>query len=623
MVYKRDWETKAEAANRKRIDSMLKAHAVRCAYCGRKFHSISEKTIDHLRPRCHGIIEDADNKVVVCQPCNIAKGDMRFKAFKKLINFDNLKNYLMDFGTLQMHTGSYYVLGIANKFELTEWAKREVLKRGPMELFRFQKDMLNDLWESLQINNKVLACAPTGAGKTVMASSFIDFVVREGMRVGFVVDREELIKQSYETFNKTNVSIIKAGYNEYFSVAKPIQLIMIQSYHGWREELPDLELDFIIVDEVHNNWNTGRIVELLKKNESAKVIGLSATPITPKGWLLDGFDDYIEGPQIKELIKLGRLCQPVDYVFESYGLDLTKVGVSGGDYSTEEVDEQVLDLTKVEMIADEWERLASDRKTLVFANSIKHAELICAEFQKRGHAFELVHSKNNNRDAVEKIKAGTVQGLVNVSILIAGFDCPSIDCIIDARPTRLLRVTTQLRGRGLRPAPNKKDCLILDFAGAVERFGNTDDHRFYAPKPEAKNEQEYKECPECGAIVGYYQKECEICGYEFDLEAEERGPAKKTKKQLERLVKIKSMQDEAYNEIKALVKARGHKAGYSWHLFRGILTKSKNNGRGIAFYKSILTKIDKCKNSVTKSWYDNNGVFHEGGKPYSLQWLLR
>ena len=80
-----------------------------------------------------------------------------------------------------------------------------------MSLRQYQKDILNALWKSLKTNDKVLLSAPTGSGKTVMASAFIDYVVKQNKRIAFVVDRIELVKQSRDTFGADKVSIIKAG----------------------------------------------------------------------------------------------------------------------------------------------------------------------------------------------------------------------------------------------------------------------------------------------------------------------------------------------------------------------------------------------------------------------------
>ena len=112
-----------------------------------------------------------------------------------------------------------------------------------------------------------------------MASALIDELVKRGHKVAFIVDRVELVKQSRDTFGAEKVSIIKAEMEKDYNPDKPIQLIMIQTFYARRDTLPDFEIDYILIDEVHQNWNGGRIREFLRIYDNAKVIGLSATPI--------------------------------------------------------------------------------------------------------------------------------------------------------------------------------------------------------------------------------------------------------------------------------------------------------------------------------------------------------
>lgn len=465
------------------------------------------------------------------------------------------------------------------------------------KLYKDQRKLLNRLWTSLQIHERVLFQSQTGSGKTVMASALIAELVKRGERVAFIVDRSELVSQSIKTFGVDNVSVVKAGFEREFDTEKPVQVIMIQTFYARRAKLPDMDLSYIFIDEVHNNWNSGRINELLKIYSDCKVVGLSATPIDSKGWLLNGFDDYVEGLQGRELIELGRLCPTIDYSFESYKLDLSQVSIVNGDYSIDEVDQQTLDIDNVKMIVDEWERLAANRKTLVFGNSIKHATALWREFVKRGHKFELLHSQNNNRSALDRLRTPATQGVVNVGITVAGFDYPLISCIVNARVTKIERVARQIIGRGRRVANGKVDNIHLDFANYIQNFGNTDDDRYYSFKPVKNNEGKYKQCPECGNIEPVEAKECSICGYSFEYEMEQQasGVSKpKPKKELERLVKIKSMQDELYNSLVGLVVARGYKRGYAYHLFKDLLMNAKAQGTGIRFYSKLMNRIDKC-----------------------------
>ena len=83
-----------------------------------------------------------------------------------------------------------------------------------------------------------------------------------------------------------------------------------------------------------------------------------------------------------------------------------------------------------------------------------------------------------------------------------------------------------------------------------------------------------RKCPKCGNIEPIHVKQCSICGYDLTIAIEQgKGTSKATKKQLEQLIRTYSLQEEVYNKIRELVKERGHKAGYSWFLFKTMLEK--------------------------------------------------
>lgn len=471
------------------------------------------------------------------------------------------------------------------------------------ELRQYQKDILNKSWASLKEHSKLLVSAPTGAGKTVMASALIHELVKRGHKVAFVVDSEELIKQTERTLN-TIVSVVKAGYDKLFNADNPIQIIMLQTFFARADKLPDMNLDYIIIDECHVGWGQARINELLRIYSDAKIVGLSATPINSKGYLLEGFEDFINEVQTADLIKLGYLAKPICYVPQNCVLDLSAVDIVGGEFNNKQVDEIVLDLNKVEQIVDNWEQVARGKKTIVFANSIKHAEMIFNEFLRRGYDdLGIVHSKIENL-ALKRQGMLSKQIIINCCMLTKGFDKPDIECVLLARPLNCLATYLQCVGRGLRVTPNKKECLILDCANCISRHGQPDDYRFYKFAPKKENESEWKQCPNCGAIEPVNNQICTVCGYDFRPIEEYKGKSKISKKEIERLVLLKSMQEELLNELRKLVSERGHKKGFAWYLFKDLLQNAKTQGTGMTFYKKIMRRINKCRE-----------------KNYKLKWL--
>lgn len=101
-----------------KINSFLKSHAKRCAYCGKVFSFGEGKTIDHISPQSKNLDESGKNKVVACQQCNSRKSNMSLKDFKSTINKNVMLSYLEDFGSLQLPTGEFYALAIKKRFGL-------------------------------------------------------------------------------------------------------------------------------------------------------------------------------------------------------------------------------------------------------------------------------------------------------------------------------------------------------------------------------------------------------------------------------------------------------------------------------------------------------------------------
>lgn len=461
------------------------------------------------------------------------------------------------------------------------------------ELRQYQKDILNKLWQSLKEHDRVLVSAPTGAGKTVMASALIHELVKRGYKVAFVVDSEELIKQTERTLN-TTVSVVKAGYDKLFNAENPIQIIMLQTFFARSDKLPDMNLDYIVIDEVHVGWQKARMNELLRIYSDTKIVGLSATPINSKGYLLEGFEDFINEVQTADLIRLGYLAKPICYAPQNCVIDLSNVSLVGNEYNSKEVDEIVLDLNKVEQIVDNWEQVAKDKKTIVFANSIKHAEMIFREFLRRGYAdLGIVHSKIENL-ALKRQEMLSKRIIINCNVLTKGYDDKTIECVVLARPTNVLSLFLQICGRGLRVTDIKKECLILDCANCISKHGLPDDYRFYQFAPKRDNEPEWQQCPECGNIERVGVKVCSVCGYDF-TPIIEGGSSKISKKEIERLVKLHSAQEEMYRGLQDYVVSRGYKKGYAWFLFKSMLENAKTQGTGMTFYKKIMRRIEKGK----------------------------
>lgn len=459
-------------------------------------------------------------------------------------------------------------------------------------LRQYQKDYLNKLVKILKSKNSCILTLPTGAGKTVMMTEWAAKMAKQGKRTLIIVDREELVFQTDE--NLQDVSIMKAGYDKLYKPEALIHIVMLQTAYSRQKVLMDLDFDYIFFDEVHQYYDGLMFKAITEAFPNAKVIGVSATPIDNKGYLLPGFDECINDLQLQDLIDMGFLVKPNYYSLSNYSIDLSKIKITNGDFNIEELDNMMINFERLDKIYSEWLKIAENRKTIAFCSSIKQAEATCNYFKEKGIACACLHSKVNNREEVlTALKVGAVKIVFNVGILVAGFNEPSVDCIMFLNPTKILRRYIQQAGRGLRLFKGKEDCLMLDFAGLTSIHGFCNDLRFYIPAP-PEAEYKYKECPECGNILAKHIKKCDVCGYEFTTE-EMITVSKPKKKEIERLEKAMNLQKELKHNIYELVKEQGYKNGYAYYLFIDTLKTKKPTESVIKFFQRKMNKIEKIR----------------------------
>lgn len=461
-----------------------------------------------------------------------------------------------------------------------------------IELRQYQKDYLNKLNKILKTKNSCILTLPTGAGKTIMMTEWARKFAEKGKRTLIIVDREELVFQTDK--NLENVSIMKAGFDKLYNPNALIHIVMLQTAYSRQKLLMDLDFDYIFFDEVHQYYDGLMFKAITEAFPNAKIIGVSATPIDNKGYLLPGFEDCINDLQLQDLIDMGFLVKPNYYSLSNYSIDLSKIKITNGDFNVEDLDNMMINFERLDKIYTEWSKVGKGHKTIAFCSSIKQAEATCKYFSERGIVCSCLHSKSNNREStLTALKNNMLDIVFNVGILVAGFDEPTVDCIMFLNPTKILRRYIQQSGRGLRLAPNKKECLMLDFAGLTSIHGFCNDLRFYIPAP-PEAEYKYKECPECGNILAKHIKKCDVCGYEFTAE-EMITVGKPKKREMERLEKAMNLQQELKHNIYDLVKEQGYKPGLSYYLFIDTLKNKKPTESVIKFFQRKMQKIEKIK----------------------------
>lgn len=464
-----------------------------------------------------------------------------------------------------------------------------------------------------------------------MASALIKAFRSFGYRVGYVVNREELIRQSWEKFKsmQNEIGIIKAGFEANFRPDKPIQLIMIQTYFARRKKLQQMNLDVILVDEIHDGYNGSRIKTIFDDYSNAKILAKTATPIDGKGNLLSGFDDYIQDLQVSDLQKLGYLVP--ERTFAPVKLDLGRVKVaSTGDYETNELSSVCSNSSLITNIVEQWKKQAGNLLTLVFAVDIAHAETLYNSFTEAGVKTEIIHSQMDNpedrQNILKKFENREIQVLVNVSVLTTGFDCPPVECVALARPTKSLRLWIQMIGRGLRPSPKtgKKECLILDFGNCSEEFGLPSEDRIFEPasektqktkadKAKEKEENLSKICTGCFGVNRKTAIKCIYCNNILKLPIAE----------LENKTTLKEVHGKKYSYettlelLKKLVVEKNYKSGYAKFLLAEMLELKNHFNSDSKFYQLVQNKIVKAKNFNRKpAWicFDLKRIIEDNAK---------
>ena len=352
-----------------------------------------------------------------------------------------------------------------------------------MKLREPQQNVLNKIRFSIVTGSKrILVSAPTGFGKTILAHEICKNAIEKGNRVLFTSHRIQLAHQSKNVFSDLNPSYLQGSSSDY-DETKLLTVATIQTLINREIKEPKI----IIIDEIHYAYSSVLIQSLFTKFPDAIFIGLSATPVDDRGYLLEGFDSIIDDYQTADLIRLGWLV-PFS-IYSPVQIDLSNIPLSGSDYDNDELEKVVNKEDITNSIVENYIKYGEDRKFLCFAVNKKHADELNLAFSKKGISVCTINADTHERDRkryLAEYKSGKITGIINIEILTAGFDEPSLSCIILACPTKSWKKFIQCCGRGIRLHGNsieestlngKHDCILLDCSGAIEEHGMPDARR--------------------------------------------------------------------------------------------------------------------------------------------------
>lgn len=463
-----------------------------------------------------------------------------------------------------------------------------------IKLREYQTTLVDDVRLALRSHRNVLLQAPTGSGKTAIATYMLNRVVEKGNTGWFICHRRELIDQTSKTFDKFDIhhGFVAAGYP-----SNPLQKIQICSIDTLKNRLDKVAPpSFIMWDECHHLGAAGWD-RVHKHYDKAFHVGLSATP-----WRLNGkglnsaFDYLVNGPQTSWLIDEGYLAKYKLYHIP--GVNMDGVHTRMGDYVKSEASAAMDRPSITGNIVAHWKKHARDKLTIGFAMTVKHSQHIVEQFKAEGIMAAHLDGdtpKAERKAVLRALASGDIRVVFNVGLFGEGYDIAAnsgldvtIGCVIDAAPSQSLSKWLQRCGRTLRP--QNGHAIILDHSGNVMRHGfpcmdrewtlegrpkkgsgDSDDEAAFTVKQCEKCYFVFPSghiCPECGHI--HLIKENSL--HEVAGELQELDP------QVIRMqMKQEQGQAQSIDQLIELGVKRGYKSPEQWavHIFTARQHKSR------------------------------------------------
>ena len=319
--------------------------------------------------------------------------------------------------------------------------------------------------------SRTLLVLPTGCGKTIVFAKVTEECVREGKRVLILAHRSELLEQAADKLYKTTgirSSLEKAESScldsWYRVTVGSVQTLMREKRLKMFQ--PDF-FDTIIIDEAHHAVSDS-YQRILQHFSNSDILGVTATP--DRGDMKNlgtVFDSLAYEYTLPKAIKEGYLS-PIKAVTIPLKLDLSSVSVQAGDFKASDID-TALD-PYLYQIAEEMKKYCKNRKTVVFLPLVSTSQKFRDILNKTGfNAAEVNGNSEDRAQILADFENGRYNVLCNSMLLTEGWDCPSVDCVIVLRPTKVRALYCQMVGRGTRLCQGKKNLLLLDFLWHTER----------------------------------------------------------------------------------------------------------------------------------------------------------
>ncbi|WP_304194967.1 DEAD/DEAH box helicase family protein [Phocaeicola plebeius] len=360
-------------------------------------------------------------------------------------------------------------------------------------LREYQSEMKREVYKLWDNVDNVMLQMPTGTGKTIVFTSIVRDILKwcclnsPDSKILILAHRKELIEQASKKLDKIPHGIIQSG--KPMDLSRCVQVASVQTFMSKKnyEVMRQERFDFIIIDEAHHSMAPG-YQKLWIMYPNSKKLGVTATP-----WRMNhsGFtslyDEIVLSKSIEWFVNNGYLSS-YDYIsikrnsnIQRQINNINRYGIDG-DYLESELS-NLFDRDKIRAeLYKSYKQFAYGKKGIIYAIDRKHAANICSLYSMKGVKACMIDgttSAHERENLINSFRLGEIEVIVNVNIFSEGFDCPDIEFIQLARPTKSLSLYLQQVGRALRVSDNKKSSIILDNVGLYNRFGTPMANRYW------------------------------------------------------------------------------------------------------------------------------------------------
>ena len=343
-----------------------------------------------------------------------------------------------------------------------------------IQLRPYQQEAVDAFFDAMPAHRRQLIVLPTGAGKTVVFGAIARRYfeqVDSSAPILIMAHRTELLDQAEQKMQlvwpRVFTGRIQAGRNEQLAEVLFASTQTLVAGRAIRQ--PGL----IIYDEAHHSQAAGaaKVLERLGAfdPDGPPLLGVTATP-SMRG-LGDIFEHVTYERTILQMIMDGYLANARGKRVDVPGLDLKTMRMTGGDYNAKDLSTALNGVQALDAVVDAVLEHAAERKSIVFAVDVKHGKALARRFQQAGVDSASIDGQmppQERANILQSFSQDRLRVLVNCQVLTEGYDEPSVDTVVIARPTRSSILYTQMVGRGLRLHPGKEDALILDLTGASD-----------------------------------------------------------------------------------------------------------------------------------------------------------